>query len=104
MKRKTKKPKGPTPTQRIGSLRAHIDQLTEKLHYAEKSRNALARLVAPVAAARIYLLEDRNLKLELALVLTRQMAKMIRYSWTQQGYPVDAVDAFEADLKRILGE
>lgn len=80
------------------------DSLRERLSHSEKSRNALARLVDPFVMVRMYLLEDRNKKLEEVLTLTRQMAKAIRYSWRQQGYPTEAVDVFELDLKRILEE
>ena len=115
MKQPKTKPKLKKKTQigqqqtRIAMLERHIKSQTkringlkEKLHYAEKVRNALAKLVDPRAVALIHTLRERNVNLELALVLTRQMARTIRWSWEQQGYPVDAVDAFEADLNRIL--
>lgn len=101
--------------QRIGMLESYIkaknrffarrtEALKEKLHYAEKSRNALAKLVNPIAVARIHVLTERNVKLELAVVLAQQAAKALRYSWAAQGYSTDMVDAFEKDLKDLLGD
>lgn len=88
----------------IDRLKKRLLEVKERLHYAEKSRNALARVVDPLAVARIHVLTDRNLKLELAVVLARQAAKLLKDSWTRQGYPTDMVDVFEQDLKRLLGD
>lgn len=107
MKKKPKrKPKSvPLPLRvQVRVLQLYIKRLDEELLYVEKSRNALAKLVDPFVMTRVHLLEDRNKNLERAIVLTRQMAKLIRHSWTEQGYPIDMVEIFEAELKSILGD
>lgn len=81
-----------------------FDRVRAELALMTKSRDNLAKLVNPTIVSEIHELRDRNTKLELAMVLTRQLVKLIRYARNKAGRSTSTLDAFESDLTRILGD